>query len=139
MPSSRRSRQDLGLHVPRPQRVLGLQRGDRVDGVRPADGVGRRLGQPEVADLARGDQLGHRADGLLDRHRLVDPVLVVEVDVVDAEPLQAGVAGLADVRRAAVDAAEARVARVPDDAELGRQHDLRRGGRRWPGRPAPRW
>ena len=97
-------RQDLVLDVPGPQRVLGLQGGDRVHGVRPADGVGRRLGQPEVPDLAGGDQLGHRADGLLDRHRLVDPVLVVEVDVVDAEPLQAGVAGRADVRRAAVDA-----------------------------------
>ena len=51
--------------------------------------VRRRLGQAEVADLAGLDQLGHRADGLLDRHRLVDAVLVVEVDVVDAEPLQA--------------------------------------------------
>ena len=116
--------QDLALHVPRPQRVLGLQGGDRVHGVGPTDGVGRRLAQPEEADLAGGDQLGHRADGLLDRHRLVDPVLVVEVDVVEPEPLQAGVAGLADVRRTAVDAAEALVARVPDVAELGGQHDL---------------
>ena len=34
------------------------------------------------------DQLGHRADGLLDRHVGVDAVLVVEVDVVGAEALQ---------------------------------------------------
>ena len=60
--------------------------------------------RPEVADLAGLDELGHRADGLLDRDVLVDAVLVVEVDVVDAEALQRGVAGLPDVLRRAVDA-----------------------------------
>jgi hypothetical protein len=50
-----------------------------------------------VPHLAGGDELGHRTDGLLDRRRLVDAVLVVEVDVVDAEPLQRRVARLADV------------------------------------------
>ena len=58
---------------------------------------GGRLGQAEVADLPGRDELGHGADGLLDRDGLVDAVLVVEVDVVDAEPLQAGVAGGPDV------------------------------------------
>jgi len=38
-----------------------------------------------VPDLALRDQLGKSADGLLDRHSLVHPVLVVEVDVVDSE------------------------------------------------------
>ncbi len=44
--------------------------------------------RPRWADLAGSDELGHRADGLLDRNGLVDPVLVVEVDVVDAQPLE---------------------------------------------------
>ena len=69
-------------------------------GVRPADGVGDASDRPRWRDLAGLDELGHRADGLLDRHGLVDAVLVVEVDVVDAEPLQRGVAGGADVLRA---------------------------------------
>ena len=68
MPSSRQRRQDLVLEVAGAQRVLGLQRGDRVHGVRAADGRGRRLGEPEVADLAGLDELRHGADGLLDRH-----------------------------------------------------------------------
>ena len=38
------------------------------------------------AHLARLDEFGHRADRLLDGHLGVDPVLVVEVDVVHAEP-----------------------------------------------------
>jgi hypothetical protein len=41
-----------------------------------------------VADLARLDQLGHRPDRLLDRHLPVHPVLVVEVDRVEAQPLE---------------------------------------------------
>jgi len=57
-----------------------------------------------VADLAGLHELGHGPDGLLDRHRLVDPVLVVEVEVVDAKALERGVGGPAHVLRLAVDA-----------------------------------
>ena len=74
--------------------------------------------------MPAGDELGHRADGLLDRHRRVDAVLVVEVDVVDAEPLQRGVAGRPDVLRAAVDAERRVPSLVALVAELGREHDL---------------
>ena len=123
MPSSRRTREDLVLEVAGEERVLGLQRGDRVHGVGPADGGRRGLGEPEVADLAGLHQLGHRADGLLDRDRLVDAVLVVEVDVVDAEPLQRGVAGRADVVGGAVDADHGAVGE-PLVAELGGELDL---------------
>jgi hypothetical protein len=59
-----------------------------MDDRRAADRVDRRLGQPEVAHLARGDELGHRADGLLDRHIRIRAVLVVDVDHVDAQPLE---------------------------------------------------
>jgi hypothetical protein len=57
-----------------------------VHRVRAADRLRRGLGEPEVADLALLDELRHRADRLLDRTVSVDAVLVVEVDVVDAEP-----------------------------------------------------
>ena len=66
-----------------------LHGGDRVDGVRAADRLRGRLAQPDVADLALGDELGQRADGLLDRRARVDAVLVVEVDVVGAQALAA--------------------------------------------------
>ena len=45
-------RQDLGLGVTRPQRVLRLERRDRVDRVRAAQRLGRGLAQPDVAHLA---------------------------------------------------------------------------------------
>ena len=50
------------------------------------------LGQPEVAHLALGDELGHRTDGLLDLGVLRRAVQVVEVDDVDAETQQRVVA-----------------------------------------------
>jgi len=59
-----------------------------VDGVGAADGVDPGLGQADVADLALGDQLGQRPDGVLDRRVRVDPVLVVQVDAVGAQPRQ---------------------------------------------------
>src|SRR5204863_5692502 len=45
-------RQHLGLRVAGPERVLGLNSGDRVHRVRAADRLGRCLRQPDVADLA---------------------------------------------------------------------------------------
>jgi hypothetical protein len=56
-----------------------------------------------VADLALGHQLGQCPDGVLDRRVRVDPVLVVQVDVVRAEPPQGAFDRGADVRRAAVE------------------------------------
>ena len=81
------------------------------------------LGQADVADLALGHEFGQGADGVLDGRVRVDPVLVVEVDVVGAEPLQGSLEGGADVRRAAVEVTGA-TAGVGDHAELGGQHDL---------------
>ena len=106
------------------QRVLALQGGDRVHGVRPAEGVGRGLGQPEVADLAGLDQLGHGADRVLDRHGRVDAVQVVEVDVVDAEAQQRHVARLPARSPGRPSTPAPGAVRAVDDAELRGQHDL---------------
>src|SRR6266508_3446526 len=81
------------------------------------------LGEPHVADLSGLDQLRHGADRLLDGRFRIHPVLVVEVDVVDAETLQRGVAGLPHVLGVAADA-EALPLLVADVAELRGQHDL---------------
>ena len=67
-------RQELVLGVATPERVLGLKGRDRMDLVGSA--LGRGLGQAEVLDLALLDELGHRANGLLDRNLVVDTVLV---------------------------------------------------------------
>src|SRR5439155_25634065 len=62
--------------------------------------------------------VGHRAHGLLDRRARVHPVLVVEVDRLDAEALQAPVARGAHVLRPPVNGAHPRIV-AAHDAELG--------------------
>ncbi len=62
-----------------------------------ADRLGRGLAEPDVQELALLDQLGHRADGLLDRHFRVHAVLVVEVDPVGAQALERSLDGAAHV------------------------------------------
>ena len=59
--------EDLGLHTALEQRVLALQARDRVHGRSAAQVRRERLGQADPADLALVDELGERADGLLDR------------------------------------------------------------------------
>ena len=71
-----------------PERELGLQRGDGMDGLRRLELLDVRLGHPDRACLAGGDDLGHRAPGLLDGHVGVGAVELVEVDVVGAEALE---------------------------------------------------
>src|SRR5262249_10583499 len=66
---------------------------------------------------------GHRTDRVLDRHRLVDAVLVVEVDVVDAEARERRFARSAHVLGLAVDPDPAAVLATLV-AELRREHDL---------------
>ena len=93
-----------------------------MHGVGAADGLRRGLGESEIAHLALSDELGHGADGLFDRHRLVDAVLVVEVDVLDTEALQRGFAGGVHVLGPSVDADPAAVL-AAHVAELGGEHD----------------
>src|SRR3712207_2751554 len=69
------------------------------------------------------DELSQRPPGVLDRDGGVDPVLVVEVENVDAEPLQRGVTGAAHVVGPAVDAEE-RAVLASLVAELGGEHHL---------------
>ena len=68
-----------------------------MDGVGATDRRRRGLAEPEVAHLPFLHELGHRADGLLDGDLGVDAVLVVQVDMVDAEACEGGIARLADV------------------------------------------
>lgn len=92
---------DLG--VARPERILGLQRRDRVHCVGLSQRVGRNLGQADGADLARAHQVAQRAHAVLDRHRFVPAVQVVEVDHVGVEALERFLAGRANGLGAAVD------------------------------------
>ncbi len=120
--------ENLRLGVAGPERVLGLDRGDRVHVVSPADRLRRGLAEPDVEHLAVGDQLRHRADRLLDRDVGIDAVLVVEINMVGAEAPQRALDRAEDVLGRAVDRADgghvARRRAVGPARELGRDHVL---------------
>lgn len=84
------------------------------------------FGEADVADFALANEIGESADGFLDGSFGIDAMLVVQIDSVDAEALQAGVAGGANVSAGAVDAAERCVGFVADDAEFVARKTLSR-------------
>ena len=57
-----------------PQRVLALDGGDRLHGIRLADGYCGCFGHAEVAHLVFGDRVGDRAGDVFDGDLRVDPV-----------------------------------------------------------------
>ena len=81
------------------------------------------LGQADVSHFSLCHEFGQGAHGVFDGGLGIDPVLVIQVDMVGAEPLQGAFDRRADVRRAAVESSWA-AAGVGDDAELRGQHDL---------------
>ena len=123
MPSSRQVLQNVALDAARDQRVFDLQVDDRMHRVRPANGVGADLGQADMPDPAGLDHVGHRADALLDRHVGIEPRRPIDVDGVDAEPLQRIGDEIPDRRRAAVIAEKALVG-IAQRAELDADLDI---------------
>ena len=73
-----------------------------MDGLRPPDRLRTRFGQAEMTHFPRTHEVGHRAHRVLNRRFRIDPVLIVEIDYLDPEPLEARIAGLAHVVRPAV-------------------------------------
>ena len=55
----------------------------------------------EIAHLAGFDQLSHRTHGLFNRNGFINTMLVVKIDHVHAQPLEAGVACLLHILRRA--------------------------------------
>src|SRR5712691_10096597 len=78
--------------------------------------------ESQISHLAGLDEFRHRAHRLLDRHLGVDAVQIIEIDRLDAELLEARVAGLAHVFGPAVVGLGA--VRVVDVAELGADDGL---------------
>ena len=88
-----------------------------------AYGVGTGLGKPDVAGLPLFHEPRHGAHRLLHRNRGIDAGHAVDVQAVDAQPLEAFLTGLDQVlgRAAAV---EAGAGGGPRAAGLGVDHDL---------------
>jgi hypothetical protein len=93
-----------------------------VDRVGAANRGRRRLGEAEVASLALLHEKRHGTDGLLDGYGRVDAMLIVEIHMINAEALQAGLARGCHILRPAVDVCCP--VWVADVAELRREDDL---------------
>src|ERR1700739_4743665 len=63
----------------------------------PADQVGPYLTESQRADLAGGDQFGHRPDGVFDGDTRIEPVAVVQIDDVSAQSAKARLARGGDI------------------------------------------
>src|SRR5262249_6610222 len=67
-----------------------------------ADGVCSRFRDAEMLDLSLGLEPYHGADGILDRHGVVDSMDKIEIDGIGPEALEALLAGFDDVLRVAL-------------------------------------
>src|SRR5580693_7196606 len=114
---TRRAQRLLGLGAIQ-QRELVLHDRNLVHGVSTVNGLGPSLAEAQSADLALFDQPGHRADGVFDRNGRIDAMLVVQIDDLDAQPLETGLARADDIFGTAIGDLAAAAA---DIAELGRQ------------------
>ena len=74
-----------------------------MNGMSPPDGCGRSFGKSDVTNFTLLHKIGHRANGLFDWRVRIDAVLVVEIDRVDIQPPQTGVASGVNVFRLSVD------------------------------------
>ena len=97
MPSSDSVGSISGLRFSPPQRVLALQGRHGLHGVSAANGLRRRLRQPEMFHFAALDQFLDRSGHVLDGDLGVDAVLVEQIDGLHAQPAQRIVGDLLDV------------------------------------------
>ena len=134
-PGAARSRPRARARSTRSGRRRSVRARARPRRVRLADLRGREVRGADVAHLPSRHELVQRAQGLLDRRDPVRPVVLVEVDVVGAEPLQRGLDRAADVAGCA---ARARCRRVPSPSRTWSRSRRGRAARRARGRGTPR-
>jgi hypothetical protein len=76
----------LTLQITLPQRIFALQRTDGTDGMGSTNVFNARFGKTEEANLAFTHEITDGACYILHRHGPIDPMLVEQIDVIDAEP-----------------------------------------------------
>src|SRR5262245_27067556 len=121
-PQFRERRQNLALRLPPPERILALERRDRLNSVGASNGLNAGFRHSEVPDLAFADQILHRARHVLDRDSRIDAMLIEEIDAVGVEALQRSLGHVTDVRGATVQSGLLAV--LEFERELRRNHDL---------------
>src|ERR1700730_17558388 len=89
----------LLLRVAREQRILHLQRNERMNGTATLQRLGRALRERDETCLAFLDELGHAPDAFLDRHVRIDARHAEDVERLDAKIFQALMSGLTQITR----------------------------------------
>jgi hypothetical protein len=117
-------REQFVFRLAAPQGIFGLQRANGMNFCGPAQGLRGGFREPYVADLSFLQKLSHGADRFFDGRGGIDAVLVVEIDGLDSQALQAGFAGSAHVFRLAVHSANVGVLGIANDAEFRGQYKL---------------
>src|SRR5687768_8393855 len=89
-----------------------------------AQGLGRDLRKTEKTHFALRYQFAHCADALFDGHARVNAMQVIEINYLNIQAAQTGLASFINMSRAAIQAEGVSVL-VPDETTLGGQHHLR--------------
>src|SRR2546423_892987 len=92
-----------------PKRVLTLVSRYGMNLVGATHGFGSGFRESEVAHLAGLHQLPHGTDGVFDGNLIIDTVLVVEIDGLDSQPFEAGIAGGAHILRTSINSGKSAV------------------------------
>lgn len=101
-----------------------MQRGDWLHGMGAAEGLDARFRHAEMLHLALSDQLPDHAGHILDGDCGIDPVLIEQVDSLDAEAAQRAIDSLVDPFGAAARASVFAGGEIDVEAELGGDDDL---------------
>lgn len=82
--------QHLRLGIPGPNRILALQRGDRLDGVGAANRSRPGFREAEVFHLAGPNQILDRASDVFDWDVRIDAMLIKNIDDIGTEAFERG-------------------------------------------------
>src|SRR2546427_1886145 len=92
--------------------------------VRAAQSLRTGFGHAEVTDFAFPNKFLHGANSVFDWRVGIDSMLVIEVDVIDAEPAQASLARAADIIGFSADTPSCGVIRIAHITEFCGEHDF---------------
>lgn len=97
--------QDLSFRLSGPQRVFTLQGDDWLDRMGTADRVGSGLREAKPTYLSLRDQILDHSGNIFHRDRGVNTVLIIEIDVIRTQSLEAAFNRTTDLARCAVNSA----------------------------------
>src|SRR5262249_18008500 len=111
-------RKHLAFRFAPPQRILVLQRRDRLHGMSATNRGDAGLRQAEMLHFSFADEIANRARDILDRNVGIDAMLVEKIDGVGPEAAQRRFGHLANMSRTAVESLPAFSLRPDPKTEL---------------------